>query len=77
MRDPAQQRRAERDEWLAMTEGLIGEFAGLVTAGSVMRCIARCRKQLHRSGVRDGLVPATEAAARAKLAAAIPTGAAA
>ena len=62
---------------LAMTEGLIAEFSGLVTAGSVMRCIARCREQLRRSGVRHGLVPATQAAARVKLTAAIPAGAAA
>jgi hypothetical protein len=77
MRDPSQQRRAERDEILAMTEGLIAEFSGLVSAGSVMRCIARCRKQLHRSGIRHGLVPATEAAARVKLTAVVPTAAAA
>jgi hypothetical protein len=67
-----QQRQIARDEMLAMTDGLIAEFSGLLPAGSVMRCVARCRKQLHRSGVRHGLVAATEAAARMRLTAVIP-----
>jgi hypothetical protein len=67
-----QQRRIARDEMLAMTEGLIAEFSGLLPAGSVMRCVARCRKQLHRAGIRHGLVPATEAATRMKLTAVVP-----
>lgn len=56
---------------LAMAERLIDEFAGVVPAGSVLRCVFRCRQRLSRSGVRHGLVPATEAAVRVSLLAAL------
>ena len=65
-------RRALRNDLLAMTEALVAEFAGLVPAGTVLSCVSRCREDLLRSGLRAGLVEATEAAARRMLAARIP-----
>ena len=62
-------RHAAYAELLQMTEALIAEYAGQVPAGRVLSCVARCREELLRAGVRAGLVTATEAAARVRLAA--------
>lgn len=61
-----------RNDMLAMTEALVAEFAGNFPAGSVIRCVSRCREELMRSGVRIGLVEATEEAARRVLDARVP-----
>lgn len=63
----AQQRLALRDEMHAMTEQLVADYAATHTAGAVRRSVDRCRERLLVSGVRRGLVPATEAAARMML----------
>ncbi len=55
-----------------MTERLIAEYADVAPAGTVIRCVARSRQLLLRSGVRHGLLAATEGAVRTRLAAAIP-----
>jgi len=65
--DDPRERQATHVEMLAMTAQLIAEYADIFPAGSVIACVARSREQLLRSGVRRGLVPATEAAARSRL----------
>lgn len=55
-----------------MASGLVDEFAGVVPAGRVLLCVYRCRRRLLRTGIREGLVPATEAAARITLLASLP-----
>jgi hypothetical protein len=62
-----------REELRLITSRLIKEFAGRLPAGTVIRCVANAREQLFRSGVRDGLATATEAAARRRLSALVPT----
>ena len=60
-------RQLERDNFRAMTQRLEAEFAGQVPSDSVARYVLRCREQLLDAGLRHGLVPATEAAARVTL----------
>lgn len=60
------------DELRAMATGLIEEFAGVVAPGRVLLCVYRCRRRLLHTGIRQGLVPATEAAARITLLASLP-----
>lgn len=55
-----------------MASGLIDEFAGVVPPGRVLLCVYRCRRRLLGTGVRQGLIPATEAAARITLLASLP-----
>lgn len=71
MQDPAD-RHAVHADMLAMTERLVAEYAGRLPAGTVIACVARSREQLLRSGVRNGLVPATEAATHIRLNARLP-----
>jgi hypothetical protein len=59
-------------ELLAMTERLVAEYAERVPSGTVIRCVARCREHLLMTGVREGLVAATEAAVRVRLARILP-----
>jgi hypothetical protein len=61
-------RNRDRVRLLAVTEGLIGEFAGQLPAGVVIACVTRCKTELADAGVRNGLPFATEAAARIRLA---------
>lgn len=56
-----------RPELLDLTEGLVQEHAGLLPAGAVIRCVARCRDELVLMGVRDGLPDAVAAMARGRL----------
>jgi hypothetical protein len=65
-------RSATRQELIDVTSSLIAEFAGLVPPGSVIRCVARAREQLLRSGVRAGLAVATESMARLRLSELLP-----
>lgn len=60
------------DELRLMATGLVDEFAGVIPAGRVLLCVYRCRQRLAGTGVREGLVPATEAAARITLLASMP-----
>lgn len=46
---------------------LLIEQAGALSAGTVIRCVARCHYELHRAGVRAGLPQATEVMARTRL----------
>ena len=46
---------------------LVREFAGLLPEQVVLRSVARCRFELMRVGVRDGLLDATAAMARTRL----------
>ena len=55
-----------------MTDRLVAEFHGVFTPGAVVSAVARCRERLLVSGVRHGIVPATEAAVRAQLAHSVP-----
>jgi hypothetical protein len=66
-------RHATHSEMLAMTERLIAEYAGKIPAGSVIACVALCREHLLRSGVRQGLVPATEASVHLRLTTRLPS----
>lgn len=58
------------DDLVALGERMVYEFAGVVPAGTVLQSVLRCRDQLLGSGLRHGLIPATEAAVRVSLAAA-------
>jgi hypothetical protein len=60
------------DELRAMATALAAEFAGSVPPARVLLCVYRCRRRLEGTGVREGLVPATEAAARITLLASLP-----
>lgn len=66
-------RHATHAEMLAMTQRLIAEYAGRIAAARVIDCVSLSREHLLRSGVRRGLVPATEASARLRLAARVPS----
>lgn len=57
---------AARRELMSLTEQLVREHEAL-PAGSVIRCVARCRDELVLMGLRDGLVIAVEAMARNRL----------
>lgn len=46
---------------------LVAEYNGVLPPGTVLRCVARCRYQLRRAGVRAGLDHAIEAMARHRL----------
>lgn len=61
---PIELRQSLRAQMAQMTDLLIAEFGDSHRAETVRRCVARCREHLLVSGVRHGLVPATEAAAR-------------
>ncbi|MFC3807633.1 hypothetical protein [Terrabacter sp. MAHUQ-38] len=54
-------------ELRARTEILVAEWSERVPAGVVIATVARCRKELFRAGVRDGLAAATEELARRRL----------
>jgi hypothetical protein len=57
----------ERKDLLVRTEDLIREFQPLLSAGTVIATVARCRDELVRSGVRAGLATAVESMARTRL----------
>jgi hypothetical protein len=65
-------RLAAQRDFLRLTDSLIAEFAGLLPAGTVIRCVARAREQLLRSGVRSGLAAAAESTARPRLTELLP-----
>jgi hypothetical protein len=46
-----------------VTTSLLAEVAGLLPAGTVIRCVARAREQLLGAGVRAGLAVAVESLA--------------
>ncbi len=69
---PSARRELVREQLLALTERLVAEYAETIPPTTVVRCVARCREQLLQSGVRHGLVAATEAAVRTQLSATIP-----
>ena len=58
--------RAE-DPIREITGRLVAEYSGALPPGTVMRCVARCRHQLRRAGIRAGLDHAVEAMARHRL----------
>jgi hypothetical protein len=59
--------RSANDSYTALTSRLVSEYRGILPPGTVMRCVARCREQLRRAGVRAGLEHAVEAMARYRL----------
>lgn len=58
---------AARRALLELTYDLVKQHEGYLPAGSVIRCVARCRDELLLMGVRDGLFDAVEAMARRRL----------
>jgi hypothetical protein len=54
-------------ELRARTEVLVAELSSRVPAGVVIATMTRCREELLRAGVREGLAAATEELARARL----------
>ncbi len=50
-----------------VTGHLVAEYRGTLPPGTVLRCVARCRQQLRRAGMRAGLDHAVEAMARHRL----------
>ena len=69
-------RQAAYEELQAVTGGLISEFAGYISPGTVIGHVARAREQLLGSGVRSGLAVAAESMARARLRQLLPVHAA-
>ena len=65
--ESAATKRANRALMRELTERLIIEMRDVAPAGSVIRTVARCQENLLSAGVRQGLVPATEAMARTRL----------
>ena len=59
--------RQEDERISEITGRLVAEYGGVLPPGTVLRCIARCRHQLRRAGVRAGLDHAVEAMARHRL----------
>ena len=64
---PMTHRTAQREALGTLTVQLVAEFAGLLPAGSVIRCVGRCRESLAGMGVQAGLVLAVEGMARGLL----------
>lgn len=62
-----QARRSAHGDLVALGTLLAVEFSGRVSAGTVIRVVARTREQLLAAGVRAGLVIAVESMARAQL----------
>lgn len=58
---------AARHELLDLTHRLVREHEQHLPAGSVIRCVSRCRGELMQMGVRNGLVEAVEALSRRRL----------
>lgn len=56
-----------RQALVEVTQRLVKEFGTDQSAGSVIRCVARCRDELLRLGLRAGLLDAVEAMARRRL----------
>lgn len=65
-------RSTARQELREVTNTLIAEYSGRLPAGTVIRCVARAREQLLRSGVRAGLPVAVEFSARIRLSTLVP-----
>lgn len=64
--DRALHLRDERATLLRSSQELVEEYAWL-PAGHVIACLVRCRDELERHGVREGLAMASLAIARARL----------
>lgn len=58
---------ATRQELLDVAHDLVREFEGRVPAGSVLRCVVRCRDELVQASVRDGLAAAVHGMAGSRL----------
>ena len=58
---------AVRHALLDTTDRLVTELGVHLPAGSIIRCVVRCRDELWLLGVRDGIVEAVEAMARRRL----------
>ncbi len=56
-----------RSALLHVVERLTQEYEGVVTAGTVMRCVAGCLDDLQGSGLDGGLPEAVERLARVRL----------
>lgn len=67
-----EQRHHVREQLLTMTERLVAEYAGILPAGSVMRCVSRCWVQARLAGGPVDVVDETEATARRRLSAMVP-----
>jgi hypothetical protein len=59
--------RLEDERISQITGRLVAEYGGVLPPGTVLRCIARCRRQLRRAGVQAGLDHAVEDMARHRL----------
>lgn len=65
-------RREAREQMSHLTERLVAEYAGALSAGAVIRCVSSARHDLLRAGLRNDLIRATEQVARARLSERIP-----
>lgn len=50
-----------RHELLEVTERLVKEYEAILPAGSVPRCVVRCRDELLLLGLSDGLLETVDA----------------
>ena len=60
-------RRSTRPGVLALAEQLAAEYAGACAPGTVIAEVVRAREQLLALGVRNGILDATETAARLRI----------
>lgn len=65
--DDVEQRQADRADFHRLTERLAAEFVGTFSAVTVIRAAGRAREELLVSGVRAGLLYATESMTRQRL----------
>ncbi len=65
---------AGRGDLIDVSDALVAEYDGLLPAGAVLRCVARCRDELLALRLGDGLSVTLEAMARRRLRARVAPG---
>lgn len=70
--NPVEERSAVRHQFEKVIERLIAEYGGVFSAGTIIRTAGRAREELLATGVRAGLMDATESMTRQRLAARVP-----
>lgn len=63
----AAERLAARAELEQLTHRLVADYAGRVSAGSVLRAVSRAYESLRQAGVNDDVVASVEVLVRLRL----------
>lgn len=69
---PSDERSRGRAEVTEVATRLVSEYSGLVPAGEVLACVARCQEELRRAGVTSALAAAIDLMAHRNLDRRIP-----